>query len=148
MGFQRSRSRRRELSVGLRCWIECNGHVLIGRGRAQLLDEIARLRSISAAARAMKMSYRRAWILVQSMNDAAGEPLVLTAAGGRHGGGAELTARGRDILAIFRRLDNDLLGAAVRSLPNAGKSGLATRSLPTSKTTGRRVSVRRVRKPR
>src|SRR2546430_15821109 len=61
--------------------------VAIGPGRADLLGAIARTGSISAAAREMKMSYRRAWLLVEAMNAAFRRPLVETLTGGRHGGG-------------------------------------------------------------
>lgn len=101
----------------MRCWIECDGHVLMGRGRADLLERIERHRSISAAARAMDMSYRRAWLLVQSMNSAAGEPLVVAITGGKAGGGAELTPRGRELLKLFRTLDRKLRGTADKTLP-------------------------------
>jgi molybdenum ABC transporter molybdate-binding protein len=94
--------------VGLRAWVERQGLVLVGKGRHELLQAIERTHSISAAARHLGMSYRRAWLLVQSMNEAAGEPLVEAATGGRHGGGASLTACGRATLALFGRLQGQL----------------------------------------
>ncbi len=121
MGAQSTRPAPRKLSVGLRCWLECDGHVLLGRGRATLLDGIGKFHSISAAARAMGMSYRRAWLLVKSMNDAAGEAIVETAIGGASGGGAVVTSRGREVLDAFRRLDSALQNTAEDSLPRLGK---------------------------
>lgn len=78
--------------------------VAIGPGKADLLDAIATTGSISAAARAMRMSYRRAWILVDTMNTSFRKPLVDTAKGGAEGGGAKLTPTGRAVLTRYRAL--------------------------------------------
>lgn len=80
--------------------------IAIGPGKADLLDAIARTGSISAAAREMDMSYRRAWLLVSEMNDAFREPLVSAGAGGRRGGGAEVTAMGHEALARYRAMES------------------------------------------
>src|SRR6516165_6271930 len=104
-------------SVGLRAWVERKGQVILGKGRLELLEAIDRWHSISAAARQLGMSYRRAWLLVQSVNEAAGEPLVEAATGGHHGGGARLSARGRAAVAIFRELQDQLHQAAAGLLP-------------------------------
>lgn len=77
----------------------------MGPGRADLLEAIERTGSISAAAREMKMSYRRAWVLVESTNAAFVAPLVAAAAGGKGGGGAEVTDFGRDILQRYRMME-------------------------------------------
>src|SRR5579862_650779 len=91
-------------SIGLRVWVECAGQAILGEGRLELLEGIDRWHSISAAARHMGMSYRRAWVLVQSINNAAGEPLVTAAPGGSQGGGAQLTDLGRWAIGIFREV--------------------------------------------
>jgi molybdenum ABC transporter molybdate-binding protein len=103
-------------AVGVRVWAERAGHAILGKGRLELLEGIERSRSISAAARQMGMSYRRAWLLVQSINDAAGEALVEAATGGVHGGGARLTSRGRQAVAVFRELQDRLFRTAASSL--------------------------------
>jgi molybdenum ABC transporter molybdate-binding protein len=95
-------------SVGLRVWVERAGQAILGKGRLELLEGIDRHHSISAAARQMGMSYRRAWELVQHINAAAGEPLVIAVTGGSHGGGAELTALGRHALGLFGELQRRL----------------------------------------
>lgn len=77
----------------------------LGPGKALLLETIRDEGSISAAGRAMGMSYKRAWSLVEEMNAAFAEPLVLSVRGGPKGGGAEVTARGKAILAAYRRLE-------------------------------------------
>ena len=74
----------------------------IGPGKADLLEAIERRGSISAAARDMGMSYKRAWDLVDTMNHAFREPLVVTATGGSHGGGAQISSFGLDILHRYR----------------------------------------------
>jgi molybdenum ABC transporter molybdate-binding protein len=104
-------------SVGLRVWVERAGKAVLGKGRLELLEGIDRWRSISAAARQMGMSYRRAWLLVQSANEAAGEPLVEAVAGGSQGGGARLTPRGRLAVAVFRELQEGLHATAASLLP-------------------------------
>ena len=79
--------------------------IALGPGKADLLDAIARSGSISAAARDMGMSYRRAWMLVETMNQSFKDPLVATAAGGKGGGGAKITENGRDVLRRYREME-------------------------------------------
>jgi molybdenum ABC transporter molybdate-binding protein len=104
---------KKDWTIGLRIWVERKGRAVLGKGRLELLEGIERWHSISAAARQMGMSYRRAWMLVQSINEAAGEPLVEAAVGGTHGGGAQLTPHGRMALKVFRELQNQLRTTAV-----------------------------------
>ena len=77
------------------------GQNLLGMGRAELLEKIKKYGSISKAAKAMNMSYKRAWELVESMNKQAKSPLVITQIGGKGGGGAKLTPEGERILKQF-----------------------------------------------
>ncbi|MGY1490180.1 winged helix-turn-helix domain-containing protein [Methylobacillus pratensis] len=79
--------------------------VAIGPGKADLLEAIDKSGSISAGARAMGMSYKRAWDLVDAMNKSFREPLVATATGGSHGGGAKVTPFGQDVLARYRAME-------------------------------------------
>lgn len=78
--------------------------IAMGPGKADLLDAIGRTGSISAAARAMGMSYRRAWLLVDVMNNSFGAPLVRSAAGGSQGGGAAVTEMGNEVLTRYRAM--------------------------------------------
>ena len=78
---------------------------MIGPGKAALLDGIAETGSISAAGRAMGMSYKRAWTLVEAMNAMFRAPLVDSARGGPGGGGATLTETGREVLDLYRAID-------------------------------------------
>lgn len=91
--------------------------IAFGPGKAELLEWVDRTGSISAAAKGMGLSYRRAWLMVDTMNRCFREPLVTTAHGGAKGGGAALSDAGREVLAAFRGLEADLQGAAeARSL--------------------------------
>lgn len=76
----------------------------IGPGKARLLESVRDTGSISAAARDMQMSYKRAWVLLDSMNQAFTELLVTAAPGGTGGGGASLTAFGTEVLERYRRI--------------------------------------------
>lgn len=76
----------------------------VGPGKIRLLRRIAEQRSISAAARAEGMSYRRAWLLVDQMNRTFGQPVVRTHTGGNARGGAELTELGAEIVARYQEL--------------------------------------------
>ena len=78
--------------------------IAIGPGKAELLEMIAVTGSIAAAGRAMGMSYKRAWLLVETMNDCFRSPLVVASRGGSGKGGAELTDTGKSALAAYRRL--------------------------------------------
>ncbi len=79
--------------------------IALGPGKAELLEAIARTGSISAAGKSMNMSYRRAWMLVDVMNRCFRSPLVETAKGGSHGGGARLSPLGEEVLAHYRAMD-------------------------------------------
>jgi molybdate transport system regulatory protein len=83
----------------------------IGPGKVALLEAIARTGSISGAGRALRMSYRRAWELVEDLNRHIGRPVVSTAAGGAGGGGAQLTAAGQAIVTEYRALEAETAAA-------------------------------------
>jgi molybdate transport system regulatory protein len=79
----------------------------IGPGKIAVLEAIAETGSISGAGRALSMSYRRTWELVEDLNQSLGEPVVATSAGGSGGGGASLTAIGEALIACYRRIETD-----------------------------------------
>ena len=79
--------------------------IAIGPGKADLLAAIGETGSIAAAGRRLGMSYRRAWLLVETMNSSFRAPLVEAAKGGSHGGGARLTPMGEDVLARYRAME-------------------------------------------
>jgi molybdate transport system regulatory protein len=88
----------------IRIRIAFRENIAIGQGKADLLEAIHRTGSISAAARELEMSYRKAWILVDEMNQCFRSPVVLAAKGGLRGGGAQVTTLGLDALARFRQI--------------------------------------------
>lgn len=93
----------------------------LGPGRAELMERIARTGSISAAAREMGMSYRRAWLLVEATNAAFVEPLVAASTGGSGGGGAHLTDFGMAILARYRAMELKAAQALAADFAEFGK---------------------------
>ena len=82
-----------------------DGTIVLGPGKADLLDAIAETGSIRAAAEALGMSYMRAWSLVKTMNAAFRSPLVEKVRGGAEQGGARVTERGTRVLALYRRME-------------------------------------------
>jgi molybdate transport system regulatory protein len=94
-------------SAQARLWlrVDLGGDHKLGPGKIRLLELIDEHGSISAAGRAMRMSYRRAWLLVESMNESFREPAVATQHGGPSGGGAALTAFGRELVERYRAME-------------------------------------------
>ena len=77
----------------------------IGPGKIRLLEQVRDTGSISAAGRAMDMSYRRAWLLIDRLNNAFREPVVTTKLGGKAGGGAVLTPFGEELITNYREME-------------------------------------------
>ncbi len=90
----------------LRLRLDFGGRRRIGPGKIDLIDAVGRTGSISAAGRAMGMSYRRSWLLVSAVNDMFDEPVVSSQTGGKEGGGAQLTDFGARLVAAYRRLED------------------------------------------
>lgn len=88
----------------------------LGPGKVQLLEAIGATGSISAAGRSMKMSYRRAWLLVDDLNRIFKSPLVEAQPGGAKGGGAHLTPLGREVVANYRAIQAKTLAAAAEQI--------------------------------
>ena len=116
----------------LKAQLLCGDDIAMGPGKADLLEAIAAGGSISAAGRALGMSYRRTWLLVDEMNRCWRAPLVETAAGGTRGGGARVTPLGAEVLGHYRELERrmaeatagaelDALNAAIRVKPKSSQ---------------------------
>lgn len=103
-------------SVGVRIAIERSGKAVVDGALADLLAALDRTHSISGAARAVGISYRHAWVLLQRAGQYAGQPLVETAIGGKRGGGAQLTERGRAALWVFGQLQEQVRPSAAQTL--------------------------------
>ncbi len=90
--------------------------IAMGPGKADLLAAIEESGSISAAARNMNMSYRRAWMLVENMNECFREPLVETLTGGPHGGGARVTELGQEVVRRYRAMESKATRSVEREM--------------------------------
>ncbi|MEZ6028293.1 MAG: LysR family transcriptional regulator [Hyphomonadaceae bacterium] len=108
-------------SIRVTARIIAKGERAFGPGKAELLERIAAEGSISKAAKAMEMSYSRAWQLVDAMNAAFRKPLVEASTGGRKGGGAVLTSMGREVLDLFRRMEGQISAITDDSFPEFEK---------------------------
>jgi molybdate transport system regulatory protein len=89
---------------------------LLGPGKVKLMELIDELGSISSAGRSMGMSYRRAWMLADELNGLFREPVINKQTGGAHGGGATLTALGREVIACFRGIEKSATQASADNL--------------------------------
>jgi molybdate transport system regulatory protein len=101
-------------SLSVRIDLEPEGR--IGPGKIQLLENIDKCGSISAAGRAMDMSYKRAWDLVDEINRICGHAVVEPQAGGKNGGGAMLTPFGEKLVARYRKIERDAARAVHKEL--------------------------------
>ncbi|MBV9862355.1 MAG: LysR family transcriptional regulator [Alphaproteobacteria bacterium] len=99
----------------------------IGHGKIRLLEAVRDEGSISAAGRALGMSYRRAWLLIDALNRLFGEPIVQTKHGGAAGGGAELTALGHRVVKHYRTIESKAHAAASGELAELA-AAVATRT--------------------
>ena len=90
----------------LRLRILFGPEIAVGPGKVALLGAIEKTGSISAAARDLGMSYRRAWLLIDTMNQCFREPVVATASGGKGGGGALVTATGKEVLRRYQTMES------------------------------------------
>ncbi|MDP5045341.1 MAG: LysR family transcriptional regulator [Leeuwenhoekiella sp.] len=92
-------------AIKSRIWIEQEGEVFLGYGRVELLKKVAETHSISAAAKEINMSYKKAWKLINTMNANSRQPLVITNTGGKDGGGTTLTTYGKQMIEQFETLN-------------------------------------------
>jgi molybdate transport system regulatory protein len=107
----------------------------VGVGKVELLEGIARTGSLSQAAREMRMSYRRAWLLLEDMNLSFDQPVARASVGGRGGGGVVLSSFGTRLVAGYRRLESSLQPLAELCLDGVGphiKAGSVKRLRPAS----------------
>ena len=95
-----------ELNARIR--LQLGEDIALGPGKVELLELIEETGSISAAARRMGMSYRRAWLLVETMNRCFASPLVETAQGGKGGGGAGVSEMGQQVMSLYHQLEEKL----------------------------------------
>jgi molybdate transport system regulatory protein len=112
----------------------------VGPGKIALLERISSTGSLSEAARTLKMSYRRAWLLLEDLNTSFQQPVAQMSVGGRGGGGASLTPFGSELVAAYRALE-----AQIRK--HAGLAFAQTALPATRAAHSRKVSKRRINRP-
>lgn len=95
--------------IRARFWITGKERGYVGIGRIELLENIVKFGSISRAAKEMGMSYKKAWKLIDELNQMSDSPLVVKVQGGKQGGGATLTEAGNRLVAQFRVLEKQLV---------------------------------------
>ena len=91
-------------------------HIAVGPGKVALLEAIREHRSISAAAKALNMSYKRAWDLINAINAPLREPAVVSLKGGAHGGGTDLTPTGHALVGLYRTIEARAEQASTKEL--------------------------------
>src|SRR5580698_5473964 len=112
-------------TVAVRLRIDIGPDCSIGPGKIALLEQIERSGSLSEAARVLKMSYRRAWLLLEDLNRTLGQPVTTASVGGAGGGGAHITAFGRHVAAAFREIERSTLSIATQQLEWLLQAGVA-----------------------
>jgi molybdate transport system regulatory protein len=131
----------------VRLRIDLAAGTAIGPGKVELLEAVRDSGSLSGAARRLGMSYRRAWLLLDSLNQSFGGPLTTASVGGKGGGGVQVTALGAELIRRFRRLeltvqrlaDEQFAGFRARS----SGEGRAVKSLPPRRAPRRRAGGKR-----
>ena len=104
------------LDARFRLRINKGEQIAIGPGKIALLEAIVATGSITAAAKRLGMSYRRAWLLVDDMNRCFKKPVVDSAKGGKQGGGTVVTESGMQVIALYRGIEAQALKAGARDL--------------------------------
>jgi molybdate transport system regulatory protein len=100
------KSRKSALAVGGDLWLGRKGKAFLSANRIELLESIDRLGSITRAAQDVGLSYKAAWDAVDAMSNLADRPLMIRATGGQHGGGSQLTGYGRELVRLYRLLQD------------------------------------------
>lgn len=90
-----------------RIWVELDGEEFLGEGKIQLLNAINETGSLSKAAKLMKISYKKAWHLLDAVNKSSKEPVIVISIGGKGGGGTELTAYGKSLIGVFEEINKN-----------------------------------------
>ena len=117
-------------TVAVRLRIDLGPDCSIGPGKIALLEQIQRSGSLSKAARILKMSYRRAWLLLEDLNRTLGQPVTTASVGGAGGGGAHITPYGQHLVAAFREIERSAVSSATQQLDWLLQAGVAPTPAP------------------
>lgn len=96
-----------DYKIKSRIWIEADGNILLGEGRVSLIKAIDATGSLSKAAKSLKMSYKKAWSLIDVVNKRAEQPVIIMNTGGKGGGGATLTPYGKSLISAFETINKN-----------------------------------------
>jgi molybdate transport system regulatory protein len=118
--------------------VDFSDAISIGPGKIGLLEQIERSGSLSSAARELGMSYRRAWLLLNSVNTGFSEPVAVLSVGGAEGGGAQLTRFGKQLVADYRKLEQQVDDLAQKTF-----AGVRTGREPPREPAVRRRAINR-----
>ncbi|QRR01303.1 winged helix-turn-helix domain-containing protein [Dyadobacter sandarakinus] len=102
----------RKTEIRIRHWVFVDDVKFFGPGRYELLEHIDQTGSISKAAAAMGLSYKKAWAMVDAMNTYGKSPFVIRQKGGSHGGGTVLTETGKSVMEAYKNFNDKLLEVA------------------------------------
>jgi len=97
------------MKIKSRIWVEKDGVTFLGFGRIKLLKKIDETKSINAAAKALDMSYSKAWKLINDINKYAAEPVIIKNIGGKNGGGTTLTPYGKNLVSAFETINKNCI---------------------------------------
>ena len=106
----------RAMTPAIRIRIDFSDNVNLGPGKIALLEAIKATGSISDAARSLSMSYRRAWMLINSLKQGFSEAVTVSSTGGRGGGGARVTAFGLNLIKQFRLLEREIAKLGIQRM--------------------------------
>lgn len=96
-----------DYKIKSRIWIEFEDKVLLGEGRVHLLKAVEETGSLTEAAKSLKISYKKAWDLIDSVNKSAKKPVTITSTGGKGGGGTELSEYGKALILTFDEINKN-----------------------------------------
>jgi len=115
-GRPRSHGARHDPQVRFRLRITAGEHIAVGPGKIALLEAIRATGSLTAAAKSLEMSYRRAWLLLDELNGSLAVPAVESAKGGANGGGSVLTPTGEQLVETYRRIERTATDSSARDI--------------------------------
>ncbi len=136
------REHRTPHSPEIRFRIDFDDHCSVGVGKIRLLEAVEHTGSLSQAAREIAMSYRRAWLLVDSMNAEFDTPVISASVGGSGGGGAKVTSFGRELIEAYRSLEARLTSLTADCMSRVAAHAVGRRGESTARTPSRKSIAR------